>query len=40
MRHEDYQVLVDMKDCLEQYIKTKEIRNQTVQFDFDPMNCY
>lgn len=40
VRHEDYQVLVDMKDCLEQYIKTKEIRNQTVQFDFDPMNCY
>ena len=40
IRHREYQVLVEIKDTLEQYCKEQELRSQTVQFDFDPMNCY
>ena len=40
IRHREYQVLVEIKDILEQYCKEQELRSQTVQFDFDPMNCY
>ena len=40
VKHPDYQVLVEIKDILERYCKTEEIKNQTVQYDFDPMNTY
>ena len=40
MKHEDYQVLVGMKDMLELFCKERELKNQTVQYDFDPMNTY
>ncbi len=40
LRHGDYQVLVKVKDRLEYYCKEHEQREQTVQFDFDPMNTY
>ena len=40
IRHREYQVLVEIKDTLERYCKEQELRSQTVQFDFDPMNCY
>lgn len=40
LRHEDYQVLVEAKDKLEHFCKEHEQREQTVQFDFDPMNTY
>ena len=40
VRHEDYQVLVEAKDRLEAFCREREFRNQTVQFDFDPMTAY
>ena len=40
VKHRDYQVLVEIKDILERYCKTEESKNQTVQYDFDPMNTY
>ncbi len=40
VRHSDYQVLVRVKDRLEQFCKACELKNQTVQYDFDPMTVY
>lgn len=40
LRHRNYQVLVEAKDMLEHFCKEHEQREQTVQFDFDPMNTY
>ncbi|MDE6212398.1 MAG: primosomal protein N' [Lachnospiraceae bacterium] len=40
LRHGDYQVLVQVKDRLEKYCRERELKNQTVQFDFDPMTVY
>ncbi len=40
VRHSDYQVLVKVKDRLEQFCKACELKNQTVQYDFDPMTVY
>lgn len=40
VRHIDYQVLVEVKDRLEKFCKEQELKNQTVQYDFDPMNTY
>ena len=40
LRHGDYQALVEAKDRLERFCKEHEQREQTVQFDFDPMNTY
>lgn len=39
-RHCDYQTLVKVKDRLEHFCKERTRGNQTVQFDFDPMNTY
>lgn len=40
LKHSDYEKLVCVKDLLEEYSKNLELKNQTVQFDFDPMNTY
>lgn len=40
VRHGDYGALVKVKDRLEHFCKEREHRDQTVQFDFDPMNTY
>lgn len=40
LKHRDYEKLVCIKDILEEYSKQQELKNQTVQFDFDPMNTY
>ncbi len=40
VKHEDYQALVEIKDELELYCKGKELKNQSVQYDFDPVNTY
>lgn len=40
VRHPGYQVLVEVKDLLEKFCKEQELKNQTVQYDFDPMNTY
>ena len=40
VKHADYQVLVYIKDMLELFCKEKELKNQIVQYDFDPMNTY
>ena len=40
MKHPDYQVLVEVKDILERFCKEEELKNQTVLYDFDPMNTY
>lgn len=40
VRHSDYQTLVKTKDRLEHFCKERIRGNQTVQFDFDPMNTY
>jgi primosomal protein N' (replication factor Y) len=40
IKHRDYQVLVDIKDDLEDYINTKKWNSDSVQFDFNPMSNY
>ncbi len=40
LRHGDYQVLVEAKDRMERFCREHAGREQTVQFDFDPMNMY
>ena len=40
IRHGDYQVLVQAKDRLEHFCRERELKGQTVQFDFDPMNAF
>ena len=40
VKHADYQMLVEVKDVLELFCREKELKNQTVQYDFDPMNTY
>ena len=42
VKHKDYEQLVTVKDRMELYCKDreKEIKNITVQYDFDPMNTY
>lgn len=40
VRHESYQVLVEVKDRLEAFCRQQELKHQTVQFDFDPMTTY
>ena len=40
LRHGDYQVLVEAQDRLEKYCRERGLKNQTVQFDFDPMTVY
>ena len=40
VKHAEYQMLVEVKDVLELFCKEKELKNQAVQYDFDPMNTY
>lgn len=40
VKHADYQVLVQIKDMLERFCKDIELKNLTIQYDFDPMNTY
>ncbi|MCM1176038.1 MAG: primosomal protein N' [Blautia sp.] len=40
LKHSDYEVLVQIKDMLEAYGREQDLKNQSVQFDFDPMNTY
>jgi primosomal protein N' (replication factor Y) len=40
IKHRDYQVLVDIKDELEEYINTRIKNSDSVQFDFNPMSNY
>ncbi len=40
-KHQDYSVLIQIKDVLEQFIsRHKEFANVMIQFDFDPMNGF
>ena len=40
-KHQDYAVLVQIKDVLEQFVtRHREFGNVSVQFDFDPMNGF
>lgn len=40
IRQEDYQILVEAKDILEQFCKEGDWKSVTVQYDFDPMTGY
>lgn len=40
VKHRQYDVLTEIKDRLEDLIERMELKNETVQFDFDPMNTY
>lgn len=40
VKHRDYDKLVAVKDRIEQYMNTIENRQETVQFDFDPVNAF
>lgn len=40
VKHKDYDKLVAVKDRIEQYMNTIENRQETVQFDFDPVNAF
>ncbi|MCM1143803.1 MAG: primosomal protein N' [Blautia sp.] len=39
-KHPDYEKLVQIKDVLEADYKEADIKNLTIQFDFNPMNTY
>lgn len=39
-KHSDYEVLVAVKDAAEAFLDETEHKNETVQFDFDPMDSY
>ena len=38
IKHSNYDTLVEMKDVLEQTLQQWQPKNESVQFDFDPMN--
>ncbi len=38
VKHEEYQVLIDVKDKLEMYCSSMDLRQINIQFDFDPIN--
>lgn len=44
IKHRDYQVLVDVKNCVEEWLRDDETREINsginVFFDFNPMNMY
>ena len=40
VKHKEYAVLTQMKDRLEEWIEQMELKNEAVQFDFNPMNTY
>ncbi|MCM1154449.1 MAG: primosomal protein N' [Roseburia sp.] len=40
LKHPDYETLVQIKDMLEDCSKECNLKNQSIQFDFDPMNAY
>lgn len=40
IRQEEYQILVEAKDILEQFCKEEDWKNVTIQYDFDPMTNY
>lgn len=40
IKHTNYDILISIKDAMEQLIKEKEWNADTVQFDFDPMSAY
>jgi primosomal protein N' (replication factor Y) len=40
VKHKEYDVLVDIKDELENYINTLSWNSESVQFDFNPMSSY
>lgn len=40
VRHGEYRILVEVKDRLENFCRERELKGQTVQFDFDPMNTF
>lgn len=37
-KSEKYEKLVSLKDGLEQFVENRQLKNEQVQFDFDPMN--
>lgn len=39
VKNQEYSRLVDIKDKLEAYIFKVQLKNEQVQFDFDPINC-
>ncbi len=38
VKHEEYQVLIDIKDRLEEIYSAMDLRQINIQFDFDPIN--
>ncbi|MCM1388055.1 MAG: primosomal protein N' [Bacillus sp. (in: Bacteria)] len=40
LKHADYENLVKIKDMMEEYAKEQNLKNVTIQFDFDPMTTY
>lgn len=40
VKHQEYDKLTMVKDKIEQYLNTIDSRQETVQFDFDPVNAF
>ncbi len=40
IKEKEYSALTQIKDDLEQYIEEKNLKNEAVYFDFDPMNSF
>lgn len=40
LKHPEYQVLMEIKDEIEQYVESLDLKKETIQFDFNPMSAY
>jgi primosomal protein N' (replication factor Y) (superfamily II helicase) len=40
LKHPEYQVLVEIKNEVEQYVESLDLKKETIQFDFNPMSAY
>lgn len=40
VKHEDKDVLIQIKNEIEQYVDIMELKNESIQYDFNPMNAY
>ena len=38
VKHKEYETLIDIKDALEEKLQQWQLKNESVQFDFDPVN--
>ena len=40
LKHREYEQLINSRSQIEGFVETLELKNESVQFDFNPMNAY